>query len=122
MATINYVWSVERTAGNPVHTVVWSGLDGASSDVGAPFKGAYLADKSVQIMGTLGTFVLEGSNASNPGAGDWHTLNDANGSPINETGGARVEQLLENTLWVRPRVSGAASNVTVRLVGRLAKV
>lgn len=121
MATIGYTWTVDSdTGGNPIHTVTWALAASGADDVGAPFKGAFLADKCVQLLGTLGTFLLQGCNEDTPV--NWFTLNDAGGTPINETGGARGEQLLENPKWIRPNASGTASDVTVILVGRYPKV
>lgn len=120
MATISYVWTVDSdTPGNPVHKVQWNLSAAGADDVGQAFEGAWLNDKNVQLIGTLGTFLLQGSN---DGGTTWATLHNPAGTAINETGGARVEQVLENTLLIRPNASGAATDVTVILVGRYPKV
>ncbi len=121
MATIPWTWTTNsNTPGNPIHTVAWVLASGGADDVGQAFYSAWLNDKCVQLIGTLGTFLLQGTNEETPV--NWSTLNDANGNPINETGGARIEQILENPKWIRPNVSGTGTDVTVLLVGRLPKV
>lgn len=102
----------------PMYIYTWTGLNGATSDVGDAKELGWLSDKCVQILGTIGTFDLQGSNDGT----NWHTLNDAGGTPIDETGGVRTEQILENTRYVRPSVSGAASGVTVIIVGKASLV
>jgi len=119
VATIDYTWTVDSdTPGNPIHIVTWALAAGGADDVGQAFEGAFLSDKCVQLLGTLGTFLLQGSNDGT----NWATLNDASGTAITETGGARIEQILENPRYIRPNASGTADGVTVILVGRLAKV
>ncbi len=60
------------------------------------------ADKSVQVVGTFngGTVVIEGSNDGT----NWVTLTDPQGNAISKTS-AFIEQILEVTRYVRPRVS-----------------
>lgn len=119
MATINYTWTVDSdTPGNPIHIITWAIAAGAADDVGQPFEGAYLADKTVQLLGTLGTFALQGSNDGT----NWHTLDDTAGQALTETGGARTKAIAQNPRYIRPNASGAADGVTVILVGRQAKV
>ena len=89
-----------------------------SGDTGAPIPFAQWADRSVQMSGTWGggggTITWEGSNDGTT----YFTLNDFGNSPISKTADA-LEQVIEATLWARPRVSVA--NVTSVVVTLLAR-
>lgn len=67
-----------------------------------PFEWVEWADKSVQVIGTFngGTVVIEGSNDGT----NWVTLSDPQGNALSKTA-AFLEQILEATRYVRPRVS-----------------
>lgn len=97
----------------------WTGL--LNGDSGEPIDWTIFADRSVQVLGTLGaggTVLLEGSN---DGGTTWATLNDAGGSPLSMTS-LKIEQVLEMTEKVRPRVSAGdgTTNLTVIIVARKA--
>lgn len=82
----------------------------------APFEMVEWADRSVQVVGTFngGTVVIEGSNDGQ----NWVTLTDPQGNAITKTA-AFIEQLLEVTRFVRPRVSlGTGVDVDVFFVLR----
>lgn len=68
----------------------------------APIEWVEWADKSVQVRGTFnaGTVVIEGSNDGI----NWIVLTDPQGNAISKTA-AFIEQILECTRYVRPRVS-----------------
>lgn len=85
-------------------------------DTGTPVSLADWADRSIQISGTFSgsTTTLEGSNDGVT----WNTLRDAASNLLSFTA-ADIKQILETTLWVRPKVitsTGAA--ITVVIVGR----
>jgi hypothetical protein len=71
----------------------------------APFEWVEWADKSVQVIGNFnaGTIVIEGSNDGV----NWATLTDPQGNALSKTT-AFIEQILEATRYVRPRVSAGA--------------
>ncbi len=79
-------------------------------DVGRPVACPNLPDKSIQLTGTFGaggTVIIEGSNmvVDDPSAdATWATLNDASGNALSLTS-AGIKQVLENTYWIRPRVT-----------------
>lgn len=76
------------------------------------------ADRSIQVTGTFnaGTVVVEGSNDGST----WATLNDPQGNPLSFTA-TKIEQLLELTRYLRPRVSaGTGVSVNIYLVMRRA--
>lgn len=74
------------------------------------------ADKSVQIVGTLGTatFSIQGSNDGT----NFSNLSDPQGNAL--TGlGLVLEQILENTAHLRPlRAGGSGTDVSVIIVAR----
>lgn len=91
----------------------------ANGDQGDPISFHEFADKSVQITGDFGggSGAMQGSNdATNPTA--WFPLTDPQGNPITKTSDA-LEQISEQTVWVRPVVSGgSAGAVTFKLMAR----
>lgn len=105
------------------YVVVWSAM--GSGDVGLVEDATGLnltglfgaSDRSVQVEGTFsgGTLTLQGCNEVTPV--NWETLNDPQGNALTFTS-ARIEQLLENTLYVRPSMSAVAAVITVTLVMR----
>ena len=107
--------------------VTWSGL--LNGDDGAPFVCPNRADKSVQLLGTLGAggnARIEGSNkqaynADGTSAGlvtaDYTTLNDPQANALDMTS-LKMEQVLENPNCVRPRITAGdgTTNLTVVMV------
>ena len=89
-----------------------------SGDTGAPIPFAQWADRSVQMSGTWGagggTITWEGSNDGIT----YFALTDPQTTAIAKTADA-LEQVIEATLWARPRVSVA--NVTSVVVTLLAR-
>lgn len=89
--------------GNGVMLIKWEGL--ANGDTGAPFPCPHLADETIQVLGTFGVggnCRIEGSNFLDTPT--YATLNDPQGSAL-DFSSAKVEQILENTYWVRPNVT-----------------
>lgn len=98
--------------------VSWAGL--TNVDDGAPIDWSAHSDKSVQVIGTFGgaTVVIQGSNdLENPT--NWTTLTDLLGNALSFTA-AGLEQITENTCWIRPVCSGGAgpTSVTVQMLLR----
>lgn len=93
-----------------VMLVNWSGLTNATSDVGTAVQVPALADRSVQVLGTLGTggsVRIEGSNKAAPdesSATDWAVLTDPQGNDLNLST-LKIEAITEPVLWIRPRVT-----------------
>ena len=101
-------------------TVTWKTM--TSGDVGRPVRLPYYSEKSVQIGAVGGnaddgsTTVLQGSNdaAADPDNANyassvWFTLTDPQGSAISRAGTAKIEQVMENPLWIRPSNSGGTT-------------
>lgn len=96
--------------------VTWAGL--ANGDDGAPYEAPVLADRAAQVVGTFGTggtLLLEGTiDGSN-----WATLTDPQGNALSFTA-AKIEQVMELVVAVRPRVS-AGDGDTALTVSMLLK-
>lgn len=94
------------------------GASFAAGDDGAPIDFADVPDVSVQVIGTLGgaTVTIQGSNEDTPT--NWATLTAPGGLPLSFTATGLL-QVLENTRWIRPLVTGGTpSGVQVLLNAR----
>jgi hypothetical protein len=103
MAEIPYTIEVTGQEHRGVGLIKWAGL--GQGDVGAPFVFPGHPDRSVHVKGTFGaggTVVLEGSLEVVPGS--YCTLNDPQGNPLSFSL-EKIEQVLENAVNIRPRVS-----------------
>lgn len=108
--------AIARTGFNQDSTVVtWSDL--LQDDDGSPFEMPSANDRSVQVTGTFGgaSLVIEGSN---DGA-SYFTLTDPQGNPLTFAS-AKLEQVAEISLWIRPRVIGGdgTTNLTATMLVR----
>lgn len=106
----------------PIELYQWTGLTNATSDTGAPLTLPEYADRSVQVKGTFGaggTVVIEGSNDRKADTPTYATLNDPNGNALSITA-AKIEQVLESTYLIRPRISGGdgTTDLTVTIMVR----
>lgn len=96
----------------------WAGL--LNTDTGAPLAVPLYADKSVQVEGTWGTggaLVFEGSIDGVT----YYTLNDPQGNALTfATGTVRIEAVLENCTFIRPRVTGGdgTTNLSAKIIAR----
>lgn len=111
-----------------VEVWTWSGLVGSTNDTGRPVRFAKYSDKCLHVYGgTWGgsTFTLQGSNDSRADPDDaghasavWIDLTDAQGNTISKTADS-IEQVLENPLWIRPRLTGGTgTGIVATLLGR----
>jgi hypothetical protein len=85
--------------------VKWEGLTKATDDTGEPFICPHFADKSVQLIGTLGAAgacTIEGSNMKD--SPTYATLSDPQGNTLVLTS-LKIEQVLENVYLVRPSIT-----------------
>jgi hypothetical protein len=118
MAVKPYTSSKVDALGRDTVSIFWDDLRQSTSDTGTPIELAGFADRSVQLLGALGTggaVVLEGSNKKTPTVdADWHTLNDPQGNALS-LNSLRTEQVLEFTRWVRPRVTAGDVNTILQL-------
>jgi len=92
--------------------LVWSSL--TNSDTALSQSIPDFPDKTVQVDVTAGTptCVLQGSND----ASTWHTLVDPQGNNISFTADG-IEQVLENTQYIRPAITAGTGTVTVTVIG-----
>jgi hypothetical protein len=97
--------------------VQWVGITNGDDGVAVPF--GYSPERTIQVFGSFGsgTLHLEGSlEPNNPT--NWKVLTDPQGNPISLTSDS-IETVMENTMWIRPRlVGGAAGSVTVLVMSR----
>lgn len=108
-----------------VIVIQWTGLTQATLDVGDAIQMPSLADRNVQLLGTLGvggSVRIEGSNKEFPDettATDWATLTDPQGNAM-DLAALKAENIMENLLWIRPRVTGGdgTTSLTVLLLLR----
>ena|ERR1700693_1299568 len=102
----------------PSSCVLVEWLAMGNTDIGIGVISSDLSDKTVQMDGSFSsaTATLEGSNDSTDGTdGTWFVIRDATSTPLQLTSG-NVFEILENPLWIRPRISGGISaSINVRL-------
>jgi len=85
--------------------VKWEGLTKTTDDTGEPYICPHYADKSVQLIGTLGVggvCTIQGSNMKD--SPTYATLNDAQGNAMTMDA-LKIEQILENSYLVRPAIT-----------------
>lgn len=96
-----------------VITYTYSGLD--NGDDGAPIKAVTFPTKSVQVSGTFGTggnVVIEGSNDGTTYA----SLSDTAGNALATITAAAIEDIAENTVYLRPRVSNGDGSTDLDVI------
>lgn len=116
MATVTRT-NIETPLAGSVEVVEWQNL--GVGDDGQWVLLARAADKSLHVFGTIGgaTVSLQGSNETLPA--NPAELRDAGHSVIAITALPECRQVMENPLWIRPKITGGAGTaVTVRLVCR----
>ena len=97
------------TPGNTFY-VIWETLT-ENNEVGHPISIPGASDRSVHVLGTVGgaTVLIEGSNVISPSAdSDWFTLHDENGDLLSFTIVDDGHAISENTLHLRPRLTGGS--------------
>jgi hypothetical protein len=118
MATRTFTSSKVDALGRDTVSIEWAGL--LNGDDGTPIELAGFADRSVQLLGTLGAggnVKIEGSNMKTPNpatAAHWHLLNDPQGNAL-DVAALKTEQVLEFTRWIRPRVSAGDGTTSLTL-------
>ena len=88
-----------------IKLVKWEGLTKTTNDTGEPYICPHFADKSVQLIGTLGVggvCTIEGSNMKDTPT--YATLNDPQGNTL-VMNALKIEQVLENTYLIRPSIT-----------------
>ncbi len=94
----------------------WTGL--LNGDDGSPIDWSTFADRSVQVTGTFGAGGSVRMEGSNDGV-NYAALTDPQGNALDITG-AKIEQLQEVTLYLRPRVTAGdgTTNLAVTVIAR----
>src|SRR3990167_9555589 len=81
-------------------SVKWNNVDGGDTCTEAPL--GWMVDKSVQISGTTVTsLAIQGSNDNV----EYYVLNDPQGNALSGISAEKIEQVLENTWYVKPVVT-----------------
>lgn len=99
--------ALEKLAGADdvqTRTLFWQGLTDDTSDTGAPADLKNHADRSVQLIGTLGAAGACTIQGSNDGGTTWATLNDPQGDPLVLVA-LGIYQIQEYTKEVRPAIT-----------------
>lgn len=111
-----------RKATNLAHGTNWEVIEWAgllNGDTGEPIQRPLYSDRSITVEGADGAggvCKMQGSNS--PAGTDWCDLHDATVVVIAASNGKAV-QILDNTLRIRPSVTGDGStSFTVRLLIR----
>lgn len=106
------------------HVITWTGL--LNGDHGDPVKMPGSADRSVQVLGTLGaggSVQIQGSNVPAPtttfASTDFVPLTDPSSTQL-DINSLKMEGVLEIPLWIRPKVTAGdgTTNLTVRMLFR----
>ena len=103
----------------------WEQLDG-NGDVGVALEAPGAADKSVQVVGALGSsdvLTLQGSNVD-PVSGPWFTLTDPAGADLTWTDGDEgdIKVILQNPRYIRPSLAvTTAADVDIYICARINK-
>ena len=113
----------EKTTEFPVGTIhiIWEQMTETDNvGLGSSIPGA--SDRSVHVLGTIGvaTVLIEGSNVLVPSTDtDWWTLHDENGDLLSFTSADDGHAISENSLHIRPRITGGSgTDVDVILLSR----
>lgn len=126
MATIAHVITRIEDFKDDAHIITWGPLTFTGTDVGTPIKMPGSADRSVQVLGTLGTggsVRIQGSNVPSPDVSaastDFVVLTDPQGNAL-DLASLKIEQVMEVPLWIRPLVTAGdgATSLTVQLLVR----
>ena len=108
------------TPGGTFH-IKWETMT-ETDNVGSKTSIPGAADRSIHVLGTIGgaTVLIEGSNVLSPSADtDWWTLHDENGDLLSFTSADDGHGISENSLHIRPRITGGAgTDVDVILLSR----
>ncbi len=121
MAVVNYTTDTP-SAQQGMYVANWSGLTGG--DTGQPMAYSNLADKTVQVFGTIGApITIEGSNdprvvtdyANNTSAAAWETLTDMFGAALSFSihGMALIAAAPR---YIRPKCAAGTTNATVIII------
>ena len=104
-----------KQVGRHAHLYLWETL--TESDTALPVSVPFSADRSVHVVGTFGgaTITMQGTNETAPT--NYETLTNIDGTTACTFTAAALQQIEENTVWIRPSsASGSSSDVDVYLL------
>ena len=125
MATITAsIERIESFGDGDCHVITWAALT-TTNNYGSPIEMPGSADRSVQLLGALGTggaVTMYGSNKASPDLAtdtDWAILNDPQGNTL-AMSTLKIETILEVTRWIRPKITAGdgATSLTIALLLR----
>lgn len=125
MATITATQDRIKTFGDVAQTYTWTALT-TTDTYGSIVSMVGWSDRSIQLLGTLGAggaVTLYGSNKASPNEAndnDWSILTDPQGNNL-ALSTLKVEQILEITRWVRPKVTGGDGTTSLTAILLVAK-
>lgn len=116
MATIT---PAQKWAAKGVSRTTWSNLLKSTDDVGRAEEAGHLSDKTVQMIGTLGTAGAITVKGSLDDGTTWATLNDPQGDPLVLTA-LGMYAVQENVTQIRPEVTAGdgATDLSLILLAR----
>lgn len=121
MATRNYAVIARDPGAGSRDTLMirWDGL--LNGDDGQPLDLAAYADRSIQVLGTLGAggnARMLGSLLPAPSAAisaDWATLTDPQGNAL-DVNALKIEAVSEATRWFRPQVTAGDGTTSLTVI------
>lgn len=126
MATVTGSLERIKTFGDDGHVVTWASMT-TTDNYGSPVSMPGSADRSVQLLGTLGTggaVTMYGSNKSSPNEAnddDWAILTDPQGNNI-VLSTLKIEAITEIPRFIRPKVTAGDGSTSLTVVLLLRKV
>jgi hypothetical protein len=125
MATIVAELERIKTFGDVAVCATWAALT-TTNNYGSPIAMPGWSDRSIQLLGDLGTggaVTMYGSNKAAPDESDdddWAILTDPQGNNI-ALSSLKVEQISELTRWVRPKITAGNGSTSLTAILLLAK-
>lgn len=119
MATITATLEKLRTFGDDARVFTWAALT-TTDNYGSPVELPGWSDRSIQLLGTLstgGAVTMYGSNKASPTLTDdvdWSILTDPQGNNI-ALSTLKIEQILEVTRWIRPKITGGDGSTSLNV-------
>ena len=110
MATVT---GTQRWNSKRVSSTTWTPL--LTTDVGTAESCGRLADRSVQVIGTVGAGGSVNIQGSNDGV-NWATLTEAGTTSTLGTMAPGIKQIYENTLFVRPSVVSGDGTTSLTVI------
>jgi hypothetical protein len=124
VATITASRDRIQTLLDDCHVITWALLT-TTNNYGSPMAMPGSADRSVQMIGTLGgggAVTIYGSNVADPDLtdeDDWAVLTDPQGNNL-VLSTLKIEAITEVTRWIRPKITAGdgSTSLTIHMMLR----